>query len=266
MAEAKSLAGKRALVSGSVAGLGFAMAQALAREGAAVMLHGIEAPEAAEEVRAGLAAECGVAVGYVQADLRQSANVRAMVDATVAELGGIDILVNNAVVRAFASIDEMPLERWEEAIAVNLNAAFHATKLVLPMMRANSYGRIFNMTSVYSQGATTGRADYITTKTALLGLTRATAMEVAGSPVSCHSLTPGSVETPIWKARLEDMARAEGLPRDEAERKFQAGKNPSGRFVAMDSVAQVLVMLCGKIGEDMNGANMPIEAGWLARA
>ena len=262
--EARALTARRALVTGSVAGLGAAMARALAEAGAAVMLTGLERPDEVEPVRSALAADCGVEVGYAQADVAQPAQIEALVRATTERLGGIDILVNNAVVRHFAPIEAFPVERWDAALAVNLSAAFHAIRLALPGMRAGGYGRIVNMTSVYGSRGTANRVDYVTTKTAIQGLTRAVAMECLEGDVTCHALCPGAVLTPASEKRIEALMAQEGIGWDQAEHQFLEGKGPSRRFVKPESVARALLLLCGPVGRDMNGAILPVEGGWLA--
>jgi len=261
MAE-RTLAGRNALVTGSVGGLGLAIAQALATAGATLTLTGVEGADKGDAIAAKLAEEAGVAVRYVSTDVRDPQAVRDLVGGA----GAVDILVNNAVVRHFSPIETFPLDKWNEALAVNLTAALLAVQGVLPGMRARDFGRIINMTSVFGSRAVVDRVDYVTTKTAIQGLTRAIAMEVAGTGISCHALTPGSTLTPIWAAKIESMMRDEGLTRREAEARFLAGKQPSGRFVDINSITQVALLLCGSAGPDMNGAILPIEGGWLARS
>jgi 3-hydroxybutyrate dehydrogenase len=149
-------------------------------------------------------------------------------------------------------------------LAVNLSAAFHAIKLTLPHMRKRNFGRIFNMTSVYGSRGTTNRVDYVTTKAALLGLTRAVALENLDYDVTCHGICPGSVLTPGTDGRVQQIMLDERLPREAAERVFLQGKQPSGRFVPARSVTELLVFLCGPVAKDMTGAILPVEAGWLA--
>jgi len=264
MGDPRFLSGRRALVTGSVAGLGLAMAQALAKAGADVMLTGLEPPGEVEAVRQAVAADCGTKTGYLAADLARVEEVERLIDATKTELGGIDILVNNAVVRHFARVESFPVDRWDAALAVNVSAAFHAIRLALPGMRAGGYGRIVNMTSVYGERGVAGRIDYVTTKAAIRGLTRAVAMESLEGDVSCHALCPGSTLTPNLDNRVAEIMSREGLARDEAEAKFLQGKQPSGRFVQTDSVCRALLLLCGPAGPDMNGAILPVEGGWLA--
>lgn len=261
----RALTGRTALVTGSLGGLGLTMACSLASAGATVILSGLDSPEEAESTRRAIADISDADVHYLRADLAHVDQVRMVVN-QAAEIGAIDILVNNAVVRHFAPIRDFPIDRWNEALAVNLTAALVATQLAIPSMLDRNFGRIFNMTSVYGSRAVANRVDYVTTKTALQGMTRAIALEVAGSGVSCHALTPGSVLTPVWQERVEEMMRVEGIDRAAAERRFLDGKQPSGRFVAAESVAALMLLLCGPVGEDMNGAILPIEGGWLARA
>ncbi|WP_070157129.1 SDR family NAD(P)-dependent oxidoreductase [Sphingobium phenoxybenzoativorans] len=265
MTEVRSLAGRNALITGSVGGLGLAMARKLASAGANIVLHGLDDPEMIKPLGQAIEDEFGVRAAYCRADLREPSAVRAMVQYSGETIGPVHILINNAVVRHFACIEDFPIERWNEALAVNVTAAFLATQMVLPGMRDAQYGRIFNMTSVYGYRGTVNRVDYVTTKTAIQGLTRAIALETAGGPVTCHALMPGSVLTPLWSDRLDQMMTEEGLTRPEAEVRFLDGKQPSGRFVDTDSVADVLMLLCGPAGTDMNGAILPIEGGWLAR-
>lgn len=264
MTAASFLQGRVALLTGSTDGLGFAMAEALARAGCRVMLNGIEPSDAVEVKRAALEQRAGVPVGYCEASVATEAGVVELIEATCSRFGTLDLLVNNAVVRHFAPIAEFPAEKWDAALAVNLSAAFHAIRLALPGMRARNFGRIFNMTSVYGSRGTTNRVDYVTTKAALLGLTRAVALENLEYDVTCHAICPGSVLTPGTDARVRRIMAEQDLPRAAAEQAFLAGKQPGGRFVPADSVARLLLFLCGPAARDMTGAQLPVDGGWLA--
>jgi 3-hydroxybutyrate dehydrogenase len=231
-----------------------------------VMICDIAEPQSCEELRTELSNIHGVEIAYCQADLSEPARIKSMIAQTLDKFRSVEILVNNAVVRHFAPLETFPLEEWNRALAVNVTAAFIATQCLLPVMRAEGYGRIFNMTSVYGSRGTVNRVDYVTTKTALQGLTRATALELAGSPVSCHALTPGTVQTPSIQVRIDELMVRDGLSREQAEERFLAGKQPNGRFVDAESVVRLMLFLCGPTGLDMNGAILPIEGGWLARS
>ncbi|ANI80200.1 SDR family NAD(P)-dependent oxidoreductase [Sphingobium sp. EP60837] len=257
------LKGRRALVTGSTGGLGLALAQALSRAGCDVMLSGLEASAKVQPQIDSIRLESDSIVAYRQADLSSIDGVNALVDATAKQLSGVDILVNNAVVRHFGPIADLSPENWEHGLAVNLSAAFYSTRRVLPAMRQNGFGRIFNMVSVYGLRGTPDRVGYVTAKAALIGLTRAVALENLDYDITCHALCPGSVLTPGTEERVEAMV-AEGLDRAAAERRFLEGKQPSGRFVSTSSVADLLVFLCGPVAQDMTGSLLPVEGGWLA--
>lgn len=255
--------GKLALITGSAGGMGYAVAERLAEAGCSIVLNGLESAEVAEPQRAALAKAHGVPVAYIQADLADAAQIEAMIARIRGEHGGVDILLNNAVVRHFAPIEAFPPEKWNQAIAVNLTAAFHTIRLCLPDMRKKGWGRIFNMTSVYGQRGTPNRIDYVTTKTALLGITRSVAVEAAADGITCNAICPGAVHTPGIEVRLQKMMQ-NGKSREENVRDFLVGKNPSGRFIEAAHIAELVLFLCSKAGGDINGALMPMEGGWLA--
>jgi 3-hydroxybutyrate dehydrogenase len=256
--------GKSALVTGSSDGLGFAMADALAAAGCNVVLHGLESSGRMEPILRNLERRHGVRGAYVQVSLADPDGAKRLVETAREQMGSIDILINNAVVRHFASIEEFPAERWHEALAVNLSAAFLAIQQVLPGMRAKGWGRIFNMTSVYGSRAVANRVDYVTTKTALLGLTRAVAIEALDYGVTCNAICPGSVLTPNIDGRINDLMKARGLDRERAVREFLSGKQPTGKLVEASHVADMVVFLSGPSASQITGAMMPMEGGWLA--
>jgi 3-hydroxybutyrate dehydrogenase len=261
---APALRGRRALVTGSVAGLGYAIAHRLAAAGADVVLHGLEPEAVARAAADRLAGDTGARVLLSRADLNDVGQIEAMIDQARQELGDIDILVNNAVVRHFAPIEALQPAQWDEALAVNLSAAFHAVRLVLPAMRAQGWGRIINMSSVYGAGATADRIGYITTKTALIGMTRAIAVETARAGVTCNALMPGTVPSPPILQRIADIAARQGISSEEAEAQYMEARQPTGRFVSMDSVAAMALLLCSSAGADITGAMLPVDGGWTA--
>lgn len=256
--------GRVALLTGSAAGLGLAMAEALARQGCHLVLHGLEPVQALEAQRAALAAQHGVQVQYLQADLSLPGAAARLVADALQLHGHVDVLVNNAVTRHFAGITEFPVEAWDRALAVNLSAAFHTIRGVLPGMRGRRWGRIVNMSSVYGSRAVAQRIDYVTTKTALVGMTRAVAAETLDQGITCNALCPGAVLTPASDARITALVQQTGLQRDAATQRFLAGKQPTGRFVEAAHVGELLVFLCGEAARDITGAVLPMEGGWLA--
>ncbi|MFT5445732.1 MAG: 3-hydroxybutyrate dehydrogenase [Gammaproteobacteria bacterium] len=262
------LHGKNALVTGSTRGIGAAIAAALAAEGCNVMLNGFGDAAQIESTRQALANSCGVSVAYHGADLAQEAEIDALTDATVEAFGGIDILVNNAVIRYFHGIDDFPREEWRHALAVNVTAPFVLTQNVLPGMRSKEWGRIVNFSSVLGLAARSGRADYITSKTALLGLTRATATETRDvEGITCNAICPGSVLTPNTEIKIAELAEMEGIPFEEAMLAYRSRRGQKLDFIAPERVAKLIVFLCQESSFDITGAAIPIDQGrsasWL---
>jgi len=236
------LQGKTALITGSTQGLGLAAARQFKDAGCRIIDNGFSG---------------GKVVG---ADLRNPAEIEALIQSA----GAIDILVNNAVVRHAAPIESFDPARWDEAIAVNVSAAFHTIRLALPGMKARGWGRIVNISSIYGQRGAANRVGYVTTKTALIGLTRAVALELVGTGVTCNAVCPGTTETPVHDATILALMKNEGLSRADAEKKFLTGKQPTGRIIPADDVAALILFLCGPSSGDINGSIFPIDAAWSA--
>ena len=257
------LKGKTALITGSLGGIGFAAAAALAAQGAHIMLNGFADADVIRDRQAELERTHGVRAAYHPADLRHPDQIAHMVRTTAETLGGVDIVVNNAVVRSFNPIDKFVPEDWDTALAVNLSASFHTIRLGLPYMKAASWGRIVNMASTFSMFAVTDRVDYITTKTALIGMTRAVALEVAKTNITCNAVCPGSVLTPATEGRVQAEMARDGTPREQIINRLTA-RLPAGRFIEAENVAGLIAFLCGPHGGDINGAALPIDGAWSA--
>ncbi len=258
------LSGKCALITGSTQGLGLAAAERFAAQGCHIVLNGIAAPSHVAAIRAGLEERHRIRTVYAGADLRRPGDIEQMVASALEAFGSVDVLVNNAVVRHSGPIETFGVSQWDEALAVNLSAAFHTTRLVVPGMRQRNWGRIINVSSIYGLRAAPDRVGYVTTKTALIGLTRAVALETAGQNITCNALCPGTTESPVHEARLEAMMVSDQISRAEAERRFMAGKQPTGRIISADSVVDLMVYLCGTDAGHITGAALPIDDGWSA--
>jgi 3-hydroxybutyrate dehydrogenase len=259
-----TLQGKTALITGSFGGIGLATAGKLAASGCTVVLHGIETIHDGIEVAKKLAAAHDGRAIYLRADLTVVEEIDFLISEIAARFGGVDVLVNNAVVRSFAPVERFAVADWDRALAVNLSAAFHTIRLAISGMRARGFGRIINMSSVYGDFAIADRIDYVTTKTALLGLTRAVALETISDNITCNAICPGAVHTPATERRIQEMMATENLERDAAITRFAASRQPSGRFIAPENVAELILFLCGPTGRDITGAALPIDGGWMA--
>jgi 3-hydroxybutyrate dehydrogenase len=256
------LKNKCALITGSVSGLGHVTAKRFAAAGCNIVLSGLAEPEQIARTKGEIEDEYHVRTLYSAADLRRPADIDQLFGDALTAFGGVDIVVNNAVVRCAAPIEEFPVAAWDEGIAVNLSAAFHTIRLALPGMRARGWGRIINVSSIYGLIGAVNRVNYVTCKTALIGMTRAVALETLGQNITCNAVCPGSVLTPVHEAAIVKMMADNGLSRAEAEQRFHEGKQPGGRFIAAEDVADLMVFLCGPASRDINGAALPIEGAW----
>ncbi len=260
--------GRNALVTGSTRGIGAAIAAALAAEGCNVMLNGFGDARAIEVERQRLENAHGVSVAYNGADLSDEGALDSLTQAAEDAFGSIDILVNNAVIRYFHGIDDFPREEWRHALAVNVTAPFLLTQNVLPGMRARNWGRIINFSSVLGLAARSGRADYITSKTAILGLTRATAAETQElEGVTCNAICPGSVLTPNTEFKIAELAETEGISLEDAKVAYRSRRGQKLDYIDPARIAKLIVFLCQETSFDITGAAIPIDQGrsstWL---
>ena len=248
------LAGKRALVTGSTSGIGLAIARALRAEGAQIILNGFgDAGEIAK-----LTDELGAS--HSGADLTDVAAIEAM----MAEAGSIDILVNNAGMQHVAPVDEFPVDKWNLIIALNLNAAFHTTRLALPAMKAKGWGRIINTASAHSLVASPFKSAYVAAKHGIAGLTKTVALEVAQSGITVNAISPGYVWTPLVENQIPDTMAARGLSREAVINDVLLAKQPTKSFVKPEDLGALAVFLCREEARNVNGANWSMDGGWTA--
>jgi 3-hydroxybutyrate dehydrogenase len=252
--------GKTALVTGSTGGIGLAFATAFAEAGCNVVFNGFGEPRLIEDIKASLEKR-GVQAIHHGADVGNPDDITAMIEAARARFGAIDILVNNAVTRHYAPIEAFPVDKWDRALAVNLSAAFHTIRLTLPAMKARRWGRIINMASIHATNVVRDRVDYVTTKHAIVGLTRAVALEIAQTNVTCNCLSPGLVLTPNCERQIADKVAA-GATREEAIADMLQIRQPSRRMILPAEVAQLGVFLCSDTASNINGADLPIDGAW----
>lgn len=259
-----TLAGRTALVTGGTGGIGGAVARELARLGCNVIVNGFAHATEIQSLLEELRQASGAEALHDASDLADPDQISGMIEKALTRFGVVDILVNNAVVRDVAPTEAFPPERWDQAIAVNLSSAFHTTRLILPGMRSQNWGRIINMSSVYGLFACRDRIAYVTTKTALLGMTRAVALETSEQEITCNAICPGTVNTPAIESKIQALANAEGLEYEAAAQRYLADRQPGGRFVDAERIAGLAGFLCSDAGLDITGAALPVDRGWLA--
>jgi 3-hydroxybutyrate dehydrogenase len=259
------LNGKTAIVTGSTSGIGLGIARALGAAGAKLMLNGFGDAAQIEALRAALAKEFGVKVGYSGADMSKPDQVRAMVKAAVDELGSADILVNNAGIQHTSPVDEFPDDRWDAVIAINLSSNFHAIKAVLPQMKARNWGRIVNIASVHGLVASAEKAAYVAAKHGVIGLTKTVALETAKTGITCNAICPGWVLTPLVQKQIDDRAKRDGISVEQAKTGLLAEKQPSGEFATPEQMGALCVFLCSDAAAQIRGVALPVDGAWLAQ-
>jgi 3-hydroxybutyrate dehydrogenase len=260
----KSLLGKTALVTGSTSGLGRVIAESLARAGCNIALNGFGAAAEIEALVTQLKTEYGIACLYHGADLTAPAQIGDLVAGVTDQLGPIDILVNNAGMQFVSPLEDFPGEKWDKIIALNLSAAFHATKAVLPAMRRRRWGRIINISSAHGLVASPFKSAYVASKHGLIGLTKVTALETARDGITCNALCPGFIHTPIVEGQIDEQARATGIPREKVIEEIILAKHATRQFVGADHVAAYAFLLCSDAGASTTGAAISIDGGWTA--
>lgn len=262
---ANSLKGKCAVITGSTSGIGMGMAKTLAAEGAHVMINGFGDAATIEAERAGMEKQYGVKVRYNAADISKPDQVEAMIKATNTELGSVDILVNNAGIQFTSPVENFPLDKWDAILATNLSSAFYGIKYALPFMRAKKWGRIVNTASTHGLVASKEKAAYVAAKHGVIGLTKVVALETAGSGITCNSICPGWVLTPLVQKQIDAIAAEQKISNDAAKEKLLSEKQPSKQFATPEELGALLVFLCGDAAAQITGSAMTMDGGWTAQ-
>jgi len=258
------LKGKSAIVTGSTSGIGLAYAKALAAEGAAVMINGFGDTAAIEAERAELAAASGAQALYDSADMTKPDEIAAMVARCHEELGGPDIVINNAGIQHVAPVDEFPIDKWDAIVAINLSSAFHVMRAAAPHMKAKGWGRIISTASAHSLVASPNKSAYVAAKHGLAGLTKALALEVATHGITANCISPGYVWTSLVENQIPDTMKARGLTREQVMNDVLLAAQPTKQFVTPEQVAALALFLCRDEASAITGANLSVDGGWTA--
>ncbi|VEB80337.1 D-beta-hydroxybutyrate dehydrogenase [Klebsiella quasipneumoniae] len=249
-----NLNGKTALVTGSTSGIGLGIAKVLAQAGAQLVLNGFgDSSHARAEVAA-----LGKIPGYHDADLRDVGQIEAMMRYAESTFGGVDIVINNAGIQHVAPVEQFPVDKWNDIIAINLSSVFHTTRLALPGMRQRNWGRIINIASVHGLVASKEKSAYVAAKHAVVGLTKTVALETARSGITCNAICPGWVLTPLVQQQI-DKRIAEGVDPEQASAQLLAEKQPSGEFVTPQQLGEMALFLCSDARRP--GARRGVEHG-----
>jgi len=258
------LSGKTAIVTGSNSGIGLAIAEALAADGANIVVNSFTDGSADHAIATRIAKEHGVEAVYLKADMSKGAECRDLVERTVARFGGVDILVNNAGIQHVSPIEDFPIEKWDAIIAINLTAAFHTTAVALPHMKAAGWGRIVNIASAHGLRASPNKSAYVAAKHGIVGLTKTVALEAAGLGVTCNAVCPGFVLTPLVETQITDRMAELGLDRETTIRDVILEKQPSKQFATVEQIAAATAFLASDAAAQITGTTLSIDGGWTA--
>jgi 3-hydroxybutyrate dehydrogenase len=264
------LSGKTALVTGSVQGIGLAIAEALAGAGARIAVHGLAGDQQIDEVCTRLR-DCGAPQAeFFHGDLRNADRVDELMQA-VAAWGGADILVNNAGIQKTAPLRDVARDTWDAILAVNLSAAFHTMQAAMPEMARRGYGRVINIASVHGLVASRDKAPYVAAKHGLVGLSKVAALEYAdaGSKqaggVTVNCICPGWTETAIIEPQVAARAATMGGDRDAGIADLLSEKQPSRRTSDPSEIGALALWLCSPVAHNVTGVSIPVDGGWTAQ-
>jgi 3-hydroxybutyrate dehydrogenase len=256
---------KSAVITGSTSGIGLAIARALAKDGANVMLNGFGDKSEIEKTRATIEAEFGVRALYSPADMLKPAEIAEMIKTAERTFRAVDILVNNAGIQHVAPIEEFPIEKWDAILAINLSSAFHTIRAAVPGMKERKWGRIICTASAHSLVASPFKAAYVTAKHGLAGLTKTVALELATFGITVNCISPGYVWTPLVERQIPDTMKARNMTHEQVINDVLLEAQPSKQFVTVEQVAALALYLCSDAAASITGANLSIDGGWTAQ-
>jgi len=259
-----TLKSKTAVVTGSTSGIGLAYARALAAEGANVVINGFGKAEDIETERAKIEAEFGVKAIHSPADMTKPDEIAGMIRLGETTFGAVDILINNAGVQHVDPVESFPIEKWDQIIAINMSAAFHAMRAAVPGMKTRGWGRIISTASAHSLVASPFKSAYVTAKHGLVGLTKTVALETATFGVTANCISPGYVWTPLVENQIPDTMKARGLTKEQVINDVLLAAQPTKQFVTIEQVAAIAVFLCSDAAAQITGANISVDGGWTA--
>jgi 3-hydroxybutyrate dehydrogenase len=258
------LKSKTAIVTGSTSGIGLGIAEALAAAGANVVLNSFTDAADDHKLAENIVRKHGVKANYVKADMSKPVECRALIEKAAEAFGPVAILVNNAGIQHVARVEEFPIEKWDQIIAVNLSSAFHTTAAAIPAMRAARWGRIVNIASAHGLTASPFKSAYVSAKHGLVGFTKTVALELAEEGVTCNAICPGYVLTPLVENQITDQMKVHNLPRERVIREVMLQRQPSHEFARVQDIGALTVFLCSDAAAQITGTTLSIDGGWTA--
>ncbi|MFA5956342.1 3-hydroxybutyrate dehydrogenase [Hyphomicrobium sp.] len=261
----RNLRGKSAIVTGSTSGIGLGIARALTEAGVNVMFNGFGSSSDFDRLRKALEDDNRIKTAFSGADMSKESEIADMIEEARTAFGHIDILVNNAGIQHVEAIETFPVSKWNAIIAIDLSAAFHTIRAVVPEMKARGWGRIINIASAHALVASPYKSAYVAAKHGILGLTKTVALEVAEYGITANAVCPGYVLTPLVEKQIPETAKARMLTEAQVVRDVLLHAQPTRKFVTTEELGDLAVFLCQDGAKSITGAALPVEGGWTAR-
>ena len=255
---------KSVIVTGSTSGIGLAIAWEMARAGYDVMLNGLSDQSEVERLQEEMKAATGVNVGYNPADMSKPQQIETLVDVTRGAFGRIDVVVNNAGIQTVASIEEFPVDRYDQIIAINMSSAWHLARLTMAEMKSRGWGRYINIASAHGLVASPYKSAYVMAKHAVVGLTKTLALEGAEHGVTANAICPGYVLTPLVQKQIPETAKARQMTEEQVIRDVLLAAQPTKTFIEAKHLGELAVFLCTDAASQITGTALPVDGGWTA--
>lgn len=255
---------KSVIITGSTSGIGKAIAWEMARAGYHVMLNGLGDGDAIDALQSEMQAETGMSVGYCPADMTSPHQIETLVDVTRRAFGRIDIVINNAGIQTVSPIEDFPVERYNQIMAINMSSAWHLTRLTMAEMKTRGWGRYLNVASAHGLVASPFKSAYVMAKHAVLGLTKTVALEGAEYGITANAICPGYVLTPLVEKQIPETALARRMPEEQVIRDVLLAAQPTKKFVEASDLGKLAVFLCSDAAVQITGTALPVDGGWTA--
>ena len=254
---------RNVLITGSTSGIGLGIAEAFAKNGDNIVFNGLE--EDGAEIAKSIGEKYGVKTVFKNSNLMTPEGVQELVDFAYSEMGSVDVLVNNAGIQYVSPIEDFPIEKYQQIIALNMNSVFYASKAVFKKMKDQKFGRIINVSSVHGIRASEFKSAYVTAKHGVVGLTKVLALEGAPFNVTCNAICPGYVKTPLVEGQIKDQAKAHNMTEDEVVEKVMLQKQAVKSFVPIEKLGEIAVFLAAENATTVSGSTFTLDGAWSAQ-